>query len=337
MNKIIFYIFSPLFLLSSITALNAFDVTVTNTMANIITHQKIRLRIRLNETEQGLFHDTLRFSIDAPTIALEHWQASIQPTAIHHRSSRYPRPAYTESFFATIAISATKDALSKLELATICVASFVLTKDGKIKAETTTTPLSTALHDVCTTPTLSPIANDQTLSDTRHTPASIPAPLPTNKLLSEFSVIDGLAALWYGLIEFCLGVLRWHFLWLVYLALLLLYIVLRLNKETSTIPYLPRLSPRWNAELSRICFWLLTGLTLYYVHGWFTAAWGWFAAAVFMLSASCFYSASVGKPRTFFEKLKLLIGFICGLLVIPLVVKGLIIMHENNIFELFGK
>lgn len=335
-NKTQFYVSLLALILFLTSDLEAFDVTVVNSITDIIAHQKIRLRIKLDDAEQGVVHDTLRFSIDTPIVTLKNWHASVQPTIMHHLAGKSQRQVYTESFFATIAITIPQDARTKLTTATICVAAFVLTKQDTIKAKTVTTQLSTTPQG-CLTPTTPTTSYNPLTQNTHHETVSSAKPLATRTLMNDFSVIDSLAALWYTFIDFCLSLLRWHFLWIIYVGLFLLYVVFKLKPHVPALRYLPPFSPSWNVEFGRACFLTLAGITLYYAHNWLSAAWQWFATALFMLIVTLYYAGSVNQPRTLLEKLKLLIGFVCGLLIIPLVIKGLIVLHEKNIFELFGK
>lgn len=336
-HRIVFYYVCLItFFSSTHHDVKAFDTTVTNSITDIVARQKIQLRIRLDATEQGIFHDTLRFSVDTPSISLNGWRTSVQPIS-NHLSGKYARPLYAESFFATLAISVPKSSLPKLASASICVASFVLTKEGKICAKTVTTPLGNESQKDAIETTSTVLSNMQTTTDNKPYQSSTPSPLPTHKLLKEFSVVDGLSTLWYSLIGICLGILRWRFLWIVHLGLLMLYILFHFKLRNNGLQHLLPFSPRWDMELRRGCAWLIAGITLYHIQDWFSAAWGWFIATAFMLAATCYYSTGVHKPRTFLEKLKLLVGFVCGLLVIPLLIKGLLVLHKNNIFEIFGK
>ena len=335
-NKIRFYSGFLAFTLFLTSDLEAFDITIVNSITDIIARQKIRLRIKLDDSEQGIVHDTLRFSIDTPIVTLKNWQASVQPTIMHRLAGKSQRQVYTESFFATIAITVPQDARAKLTTTTICVAAFVLTKQDTIKAKTVTTELLTTPQGCLTAATIT-TSHNQLTQDTHHKTVSSPKPLATRALMNDFSGIDNLAALWYKFIDFCLSLLRWQFLWIIYVGLFLLYVGFKLKPHVPVLRYLPPFSPSWNVEFRRACFLTLAGMTLYYAHNWLSAAWQCFATALFMLIVTLYYAGSVNKPRTFLEKLKLLIGFSCGLLVIPLVIKGLIVMHESNIFEFFRK
>lgn len=317
--------------------LHPFTVTVCTTANDIVKHRKILLRINLGPHERGILRDTLRFSVDTPSISLNQWQTSQQPSIVHPGIGKQQRALYTESFSATIAVSIDKHALDKLESTMVCVAAFSLSKEGTMSAQTVAVPLLQTQEQPnkdCYDVSRQPHAQPDPDTAAHEQP---PRPLPTQKLTTELSVVNEFARLWHGFIGIFMGILHWQRLWIAYLLLALLYTLFLLKRHYPMLRFLLPASPRWNLELRRICFWTLLGITLYYIRSWLSTATCWLATAGLMMLITCYYAASVGKPRMFLEKLKLLIGFISGMLVIPLVLKGLLALHDNNIFEIFGK
>lgn len=302
---------------------NAFHIATIQSFSDIIAHNKIRLRISLDPQEEGIIHETLRFSVDSPIIEFKGLQTSIQPESFQHPAFKSSRQIYKESFFATLNISPTR-APEKSIPTTFCVAAFVLKKDGSIATHTATTTIKSSSITSQNIKEVHPKTISARAANKPIASSSPATPQPTN-LWHELSLINDLTDIWNKSANLFNLILAWPYLWIIYLLVLICYIGLMVKHKAQLIRYLPKFSPQVNHELRRLCRWILAGFTLNYASSALPAALFYFSAGFFMLVACySFSSQQHGEARTFLEKLQLLVGFICGLCVLPLIIKGII-------------
>ncbi len=83
----------------------ALNVSFDNSLANMMERKTFTLRVELDEFDAGVYHESLRFSIDVAGIELKQWHASIEPVQGEGSLSRntgtlYKRPFSVDIFFS---------------------------------------------------------------------------------------------------------------------------------------------------------------------------------------------------------------------------------------------
>jgi hypothetical protein len=319
----------------NITLISAFDVTIVNSTSDILASKKVCLRLRLAANEHGLCHETMRFSVDAPWLALKRWNTSARTLESFDPITKNNRLLYTQSFFANIFIEIPTDKENQLDQVTLCVACFVVGNDGKTRPKTVTTAF-VAHQQVLPANQQPPALTNQTKPET-----FIPLEKPTNNkqhvkhFSKDFAFIDQLSDLWNKLTNFFVNFAHSKGFWQLYIFLIALYLLFLLKKRFLFLRYLLPFSQAWEIELRRASLWLFIGMSMYTATLFISTYWCWFITAFFMFLMMLYYCSIDYLDKTFLGKLKSLIGFVCGALVIPFILQAIFALYHNNIFELF--
>jgi hypothetical protein len=317
--------------------LYSLNVYITNDNADIINSKKICVRLSFDSGEAAIYKDTLCISIDTPSIDLNSWRTTAQAPVFYVPNFKKNKKLFTESFNLEILIDFEhkdkQNQMKTLHESHLSISSLLLTKAGNIKAENVVVPLKVSdfvedLSLTVTTSTLGMISNytftllpyQRSFECFNHTKHFV-----GKQDVNEVLIIDRTKDLWEALRQqvyilfSSFSFYKWYsILWLFLLVLLLCLFHPKLR-------YVVSLCSCWYRELvilvSVLLFifswWLLQGYMVSYV---------WYGVlGVFCIPSSCYYLW--GGTETFLDRLKVLIGIIFAIALLPLLV--LAYMYNN--------
>lgn len=312
-----------------VQTLDAYQLYVQGSIQDMMASKRMHVRIMLDPTEQYIYKDSLRFSIDVPGIELKSWHASINPTQQYSLLFKRNKFVYPESFTAEIIFNAEKQALDQVDEANMYVAALVYGKDGKNKANTVMVSLNQ--KDGAGVPEEQKQISDSIMTGTGATEMTDDVKKPiVEELGTEFAFFRELFGIWTRLVapgKQFIGS-RAFFLW--YLVLLLVFILFVLKRRYRWLRYVIPFQGVWEKELRRFFGFVVGGASFYFLQFLIPMHIVLYALAVFLLITACYYLKKTPYSETFLGKLKALLGFLLAAAILPVLIKGF--LSQSSLF-----
>jgi hypothetical protein len=301
-------------LLVMVSRLNAVHVVITNTLNDAHEHKKIWFRLGLSGQECALVKNTVQFSVDSPEVVLWSWHPLIEPTTMFIEAFKKHRSVFAGPFSGWIAGDYGKESSIG-----VYASGLVVTTEGKVKPFGCGAFLGTR---VIPRPSVEEYAPPTQLPHTMRTIHGAPP-----NLKKHFFSIEKSERQWNALCSSFASVAWWKiFLWIdSCLMILMMASFVRFYRRWRNIPV-----PCWvrrDKRLYEACVGLV-GLNI----GWI----GWLLltryiavglSAVLCGSVFIYVLMVPGREDTLWGKFKNISGIICGILVMPLILKTLLLLY----------
>mgnify|MGYP001559652140 CR=1 FL=1 len=316
-----------LFLMLLTNSLVALDIEVTNSVEDMITNKKIWLHLAFNPEEEGIFKRSLQFSVDQPDMLLRAWHPLVQWRPLFLPSFKKIKRMITNSFAGWLAIDfAVPDEAFARHMITqtrMQVSCLVLYKNG-ITAPVTVNFLvdkSGALRARADQSIDRPEAQKQHLCFTPEIRVSR-VRMPVTALDSEFEMYEPLGRAWASLMHIVRSMAQ---LKTMVIALLLLgFLVGLFSVRRRYWPGYGRflLSAYWEHEMRELFALLLIGSFVYFVIPLASQMYAFYVGSLFCFVAMLYIFIKTPNQSMLWLRLKSLVGFGMGVLVLPLLLKG---------------
>jgi len=310
---------------------------IQNSLEDMVMSKRIQVRIELDKTDQYIYKDSLRFSIDVPGIELKSWQASIHPTTQYSLLFKRNKLIYPTSFTAEILFNFNgqlEQLREQFPDANMYVACLIYGKDGKNSARTLMVSCYApkSLYDNKQTGTSgaselleSKHDHDQQNHEDRNT-------IKIEKLGSELLFFNELFIVWKKLTDPVKQFLGSSAFFVWYIILLLLSILFSIKPYFRWMRFIIPFRGIWEKELKRFVWLLVTGASFYFLSSLLELYIILYSFACFLLICSFYYFRETTYSTTFLGKLKIIIGFICALFVLPILLKAFF-LHKHLFFH----
>lgn len=305
---------------------------LTNDCADILVSKKVCIRIVLEEHEQGLYKDMLRFSVDVPSLLLVGWHVVQIPSLQYVLSFKRAKKIYNESCNAEFFIDFSKNISTEQRIKILSSASFyvsgmILQKDGTNKTFDLSIPLDQqGLSLTQTTTGVNVPSGFETLVTGTHSNVFVPE---THQKLESFDVenrsVDRVLTVWRKIVTGLRSLYESEGFILWYLVFLSLCLLLILKKYVRVMRFFIPLWGYPEQELRRLLIWICLGATIVMFRTKCKESHILLALAIFFVFPALDYICA--SQETFWGRFKSLLGFVLAMSIIPLIVKALILMY----------
>lgn len=296
------------------------EITGTDDVNDLITHKKIVLNFNKKNDEIGIIKNSLQFSVDNPSISLVSWHYDAQPVQTFLSIFKKYQKLYTSSFAGWIACDCRNtNAITDSSLYISCL---IVAHDGRIVPFTTRLRMGKKLlcdRDVTCTGGYDHALTVSAVSIPTDGQISVPA---TPDLTQDFLQFEQLGGKWTwlcGMIKSCAYASFWWVIGGLLLSSLILIVVLcrRRRYSKSSIIWL-----LWRAKSLYLVIFIAVAYMLVWLH--YVAS---SAKILYALSTLCCIGmlyAYIAPPHdeTLIGRIKTIIGFALGMLIIPLALKA---------------
>lgn len=324
-----------------ITNSSAVELTVTNDISNIFNSKKICVRLSLNQQDQGIYSNSLNFSIDHPEITMVSWECKQNPTMQYVTKFKRVKKLYMQPLTCEITLnfeagdtgdkkSNTKTVLKNLRESSLYISCIVLDKNGTsqpvslVKAlDDGFSLLDTATYDSAFN---NPLNYDSIKTFTQNylnssraqnknsdyknqkfSPPQKPTPETAN------IIIDNVKIIWGTFVS----KLKNFFMSLNYILLYLLIFILMI------LLFFKKLRPNniWLIEIRRflvIC-WILGSYSFLNI---FMPPYIFFTIFAILITPISMYYIFTARTDSTLDKLKSLLGFALAMSTLPLLIKA---------------
>jgi len=317
--------------------LNSFQLFVQNSLDDIVLSKRILVRIELEKTDQYLYKDSLRFSIDVPGIELKSWHASIHPTMQYSLLFKRNKLIYPESFTAEIVFTLGHELSDPLQIpekivnrlrdANMYVAGLVYGKDGKNSAQTAMVSCykkddkKNGDHSVLAHNNL--IAQDNLERHQDHDYFDDTLNQETiEQLGSELLFFNELLVVWKKITQPVKQFIGSKSFSIWYMILLVLWVLFLIKRYFRWMRFVIPFRGVWEKEIRRFLGFLVIGASFYWASLLIDLYVILYSFACFLFICSCYYLKQTPNSTTFLGKLKIIIGFFCAFLVLPVFLKA---------------
>jgi hypothetical protein len=307
---------------------HAVAIEVTNDPATMVTSKNIWMLVKLSDQEQGIFKQGLCFSVDDPSICLSSWRSSLNPTLVYnqafHRTGRMFLPGSALSIHLNDKALRADQLGACLAQSHVYVHGLVALKSGKVKPFSVKVPLGHSWwpETAQTTATVAMNVPQAVNCPTVQATIKPPSLKPVADVLQELTVVDSLVRLWVGLTGLVHHMLALALFWHWYAIVIGIWALLALKRRYHWLRFIVPLSGSWEREVRRgLLFVGLLGVVRMSAW-WLPVHFCLYAAAVLCGGGMCYASLTPPFEETFLGRLKGLIGFVLGMLILPLLAKA---------------
>jgi len=321
--------------------LKPFQLFVQNSVEDMVVSKRILVRVELDKSDQYIYKDSLRFSIDVPGIELTSWHASIHPTTQYSLLFKRNKLIYPESFTAEITFTLGDRSLEpehlpghvqehqehivdRLTDANMYVACLVYGKDGKNKAQTVMVSChqhknhkNHKNHNESKQAGLfsaSESFEDEHSHDRRDRQDNGDNnEVRIESLGSEIIFFNELFVVWQKLTEPVKQFIGTSSFFIWYMIVLLLCILFAIKPYFRWMRFVIPVRGIWEKEIKRFLLVLVTSASFYFVSFLVALHIVLYSFACFLLLCSLYYLKETAYSTTFLGKLKIIIGFFCAL------------------------
>ncbi len=294
-------------------------VTITNDADDMIRSNRIWVRIGLAANESGVLKNSLQFSTDCSAMTLKSWHPLIEPTSVYVEAFKKRKRLLVGPFAGWLASDYHASAQQlKEELSLIYVSGFVVRTDGSVG------PFMCS----CSLARHAPVASEPLVMPKVVTmPSSSYVQPKTQNLEQEFVALENSQRQWERLCNsFAAAPLAKIFLWFNVIAWLCWLIgALFYYHRWRFIP-----TPRWARRDQRLdeAFYFLMMLNLITAIGiWLSLRWAIALAALGCGVIFVYVLMVPGQEASLWGRFKNLIGTTCGISVVPLVIKTILLFY----------
>jgi hypothetical protein len=329
MRLIYIILMSGVFLCMQCHALN---IVLSSEADDIVLNKKIWLRFNFGPQDYGIIKNSLQFSINNGNVALLSWHPLVAPVRVFSQAFKKNRRMFTDSFTGWLAFEGAPDVVRRKILladANVCVSCLVENKDGHV------VPYNVMLSLIKNTTEI-PCAHHEkvmvALNDRTHNGSDLPIqPIITwasvTNLESDYEPIDKLSGSWQRLMDWFKAPVQWHLLWWLNVCAAFLFLILLLSRRYRLLRFVVPVGGLWAKELRNVCVFILVTSLCIWLYTRFHSAY-----MLYGLSGLCcggMFYAFVTPPYddVFLGRLKSLVGFILGVLVIPLALKAYLLQY----------
>ncbi len=322
------------------TKSTAVELTITNDISNILNSKKICIRISLNPQDQGIYSNSLNFSVDHPDITVTSWECTQNPTMQYITRFKRVKKLYTQPLTCEIALNFESDnkktTLQNLIESNLYVSCIVLNKNGNsqpinltkalddgfslINTETYNNSFDNNLnYDNIKTFTKNYFDN-QTINNKNQSYKNEPDKklIPRQKLLPETAniIIDNLKTIWTTLIEKLKNIftsINYIFLCLITIFILIISLFFKKSRPQNI----------WLIEIRRflIMSWILSSYSFLNI---FISQYIFFTIFAVLIAPISMYYIFTARTESTLDKLKSFIGFALAISMLPLLIKAYI-------------
>jgi len=295
------------------------SLSILNDVEHMMLQRSISINISLNSTEQALYYDSLRFSLDVPDIELISWHAVQKPTLEYISSFKQNRKVYLDS--ATIKINfshygqndivALKDLLTEARLYVACL---VVNQAGSNRSITVGVPLAPQ-----------PTENKNRMSNKQFSKSiALKRVLPGHKPFDdqEDQFLTALHEAWRGMI---LGIYRalasprfFQWYWLLFAWVLFLM----LARFVPFLTWSVAVQNAWLIEMQQLSYVAFLGSSFYVMRSWLSDALLLFLFVGFCLLVGVSYVRDKQGVSELLGKIRFMLGVTLLCLVLPLLLKA---------------
>jgi len=311
-----------------LSPVRAVAIEVTNDSASMVTSKNIWMLVKMSPGEQGIFKQGLCFSVDNPSICLSSWKSSVNSTLVYnqafHKTGRMFLPGSALSLRLSDKSVRSDQLGACLAQSHVYVHGLVALKSGKVKPFSVKVPLGHSWWPVSaqTTTTVAMNAAHVVGCPVAQTTVKPLTLKPVVDVLQELTVVEKLASLWSGLTGVVRHVLAFALFWHWYAMVVGLWVLLTLKRRYHWLRFVVPLSGSWEREVRRGLFFVgLLGMVRMSAW-WLPVHVSLFMAAFLCCGGMCYASLTPPFEETFLGRLKGLIGFVLGMLVLPLLAKA---------------
>lgn len=311
--------------------LQAVRITLLNDPADIAKNQKICLHFQLDADDEGIFKNTLQFSIDHPEVSLVAWNTACLATDFCSSSLRKVRKIFSDSFTGEITLKNSVHDIQEQEHyfqnTKLYVSCFYLRKNGKVK------PMNTMLHlgSIQTTPDANSLFATNNLTTTMLTSTGllihVPKPLSTPDFEQAFQPIEYLAGLWGS---FCGGVKDIIFgpilCWLV-VACVFLLMLLFVLRHFGWCTFVPVISAKYRKDCWAFFVFCLFNGMLYAARHFCQAILLLYLFATLCAIGMLYAFITALHEDSFLAFIKNCIGILLGSMILPVMLKAYLMQH----------
>lgn len=305
------------------------NIVVMNNPAARESNQKVWLKFIMEPGEQGIFKNTLRFSVDHPDIGLVAWNTSSVPIDSFSSSRKKTQAMYSQDFTGCLTLEHKHSGqLARRELladAKLYVSCFVMRSNGK------TRPLGKmlALGTSHVLPLEHALATQTFSADKLY---QVPTPMQVPDLAKEFEPIEHLGAIWTALSGKIVGIIFGKAFYWWFAVVAVLFGSYFLKRRFGWLRFLaPFQGARAREVMALLGFLLATGL-LYLAHFVIAPEYALYAFAALCFVTMLYVLLTPTSEEYFLGRLKSLIGIILGSMILPILLKAYL-MQQGLSFE----
>ncbi len=312
-------LFSCIALCMSLSAY-ALDVQVAHELIDMTVNKKISLQLTLAHDERGIYKHACSFSIDNPNIKLLSWHATTPSERVYSPAFKKTKKMFVGSCMINVMSDVPGDLQEQYRTlfadTNVHFAGLIAYNDGKVRPFNIVLPLNHDKHEIKTT---SSYKKPDQISDNNN---KQPEFLPTPDFEKEMVFITMLGDLWARLIAWIECHISWWLLIKLYFVLLFIWLLLIAKHRYRWVRYIMPLSGAWEKEIGRLLIFSFIGIGLYALNHFLPTYRILYLLAMLCFCMMCYAYVFPKKETSFLERLKGLIGFGLGVMVLPLLVKA---------------
>jgi hypothetical protein len=326
-------ILSLIILFFQVTKNYAVELTITNDISNILNSKKICIRLSLNPQDQGIYSNSLNFSIDHPRISIASWECKQNPTMQYVARFKRAKKLYSQSLICEATLNFESDdkktILQNLGESNLYISCIILDKNGISQPVSLAKALddgfsligtgtySNALNYENIKTFTQNYLNNSKLDDKKNivNDQDYKKFHSQHKLEPEPSniIIDNLKVIWGTLINSCkIFFMSLNYI-ILYLIIFILMILLSFKRLRSRNP--------WITEFQRLLgiSWILWTCSFLNI---FIQQYIFFTLFAILMTPISMYYIFTAKTESTLDKLKSFIGFALAMSILPLLVKA---------------
>lgn len=300
---------------------------VINDPLDMAINKKICLSITCAPEELGIYRHALSFSVDSAAIKLLSWQAHNPAISSYSNAFKKTKKIFSGPLLLDVFSQTASDVLEQSSAlfakAHIHVSGLVAYHNGKVAPFNLIAPLKSTqqLGELALATPDRPLVDPVSLFS-QESVAGGPALMSVPDFDKELDFIERLGALWRRLVDDVMQAATWSLLFVSLLISSAFWLLLIAKRRYYWMRYVLPFSIAWEREFRRLTIFLLAGALLYGL-SFILALYSILALfALLCFCAMCYAYLFPQKETSFLHRFKALIGFILGILVMPLLVKA---------------